>query len=297
MRRLIVGLLCVTVVAAGLIAQDKPAGDPEEPPVRLKKKAKAPTPPQEEPAKPADKDEPGKQPPPEEKRPKLEKIKPDDEPAGEPADQPDMDEQEVLNRVVKNARTAEERIANKETDERTRQIQRDILKDLDSLIDQTRQGQQQAGEQQDDQQQQDQKGQGQQQQQQQKGGMGSKSRRMPGQQASKGMGRRQGSQMARGGKQRGKGQGEAAHNGGGSMPEQGQTAQGQGGNGKQGGAGNGGSEELNKLADIYKDIWGSLPEGLRNEMNAYNREEFMMKYKDVLKQYYATVAEKGRRKD
>jgi hypothetical protein len=65
-----------------------------------------------------------------------------------------------------------------------------------------------------------------------------------------------------------------------------------------GGMGGGGkTEELNNLADVYKDIWGHLPESLRAEMNAYSREEFMAKYKDVLKQYYATIAEKGRRKD
>ncbi|MFL5245273.1 MAG: hypothetical protein ACJ8FY_24520, partial [Gemmataceae bacterium] len=52
-----------------------------------------------------------------------------------------------------------------------------------------------------------------------------------------------------------------------------------------------------KLADLYKDIWGHLPETLRAEMNAYaSREEFMAKYRDLLKQYYTTIAEKGQRK-
>ena len=52
-----------------------------------------------------------------------------------------------------------------------------------------------------------------------------------------------------------------------------------------------------KLADLYKDVWGHLPETLRAEMNAYaSREEFMAKYRDLLKQYYTTIAEKGQRK-
>ena len=53
---------------------------------------------------------------------------------------------------------------------------------------------------------------------------------------------------------------------------------------------------MSKIADLYKDIWGHLPETLRQEMNQYSREQFMPKYNDLLKQYYATIAEKGRQK-
>jgi hypothetical protein len=52
----------------------------------------------------------------------------------------------------------------------------------------------------------------------------------------------------------------------------------------------------NKIEELYKDVWGHLPESLRQEMNQYAREQFMPKYGDLLKQYYATIAEKGRRK-
>lgn len=62
------------------------------------------------------------------------------------------------------------------------------------------------------------------------------------------------------------------------------------------GAGRGANEDLNKIADLYKDVWGHLPESLRLEMDQYGREQFMAKYRDILKQYYGTVAEKGRRK-
>ena len=54
---------------------------------------------------------------------------------------------------------------------------------------------------------------------------------------------------------------------------------------------------MSKIADLYKDVWGHLPETLRQEMDQYSREQFMAKYADLLKQYYATIAEKGRRKD
>jgi hypothetical protein len=54
--------------------------------------------------------------------------------------------------------------------------------------------------------------------------------------------------------------------------------------------------EMSKIADLYKDIWGHLPETLRQEMDQYSREQFMSKYEELLKQYYATIAEKGRQK-
>ncbi len=49
-------------------------------------------------------------------------------------------------------------------------------------------------------------------------------------------------------------------------------------------------------ADRYKDIWGHLPDTLRQEIDQYSRDRFMPKYADLLKQYYATIAEKGSRK-
>jgi hypothetical protein len=55
-------------------------------------------------------------------------------------------------------------------------------------------------------------------------------------------------------------------------------------------------DEMSKIADLYKDVWGHLPETLRQEMDQYSRERFMPKYDELLKQYYATIAEKGKRK-
>ena len=49
------------------------------------------------------------------------------------------------------------------------------------------------------------------------------------------------------------------------------------------------------MAELYKEKWGHLPETLRLEMDAYSRERFMARYSDLLKQYYSTIAERGRR--
>jgi hypothetical protein len=292
-RRILAGLLVLTFAAVALVAQDRPAAGQDEPPVRLKKKDRPKAEPQE-PARPKEEAKPDKEPtkPPvgPDKKPKEEeRLKKGDEPPDMP-EEPEVDEEEVLNRALKNSRTAEERLANKEADERTRQVQRDVLKDLDSLIDlakQAQQNQDQQGEQQqaNGEQQQDKQQGGKPQQ--QKGAMGGKKGR--GKQVAQARGRRD-RRQARGGQQRQQG-------------EQGgdqQTAQQQGqGGGKSNTGGRGGmsSQEENHLADVYKDVWGHMPEGLRNAMNAYSREEFMAKYKDQLKQYYATIAEKGRRKD
>jgi hypothetical protein len=56
--------------------------------------------------------------------------------------------------------------------------------------------------------------------------------------------------------------------------------------------------ELGRLAEVYKDTWGHLPETLRQEMDLYYREQFMPRYSDLLKQYYASLAErKGRTRE
>jgi hypothetical protein len=46
-----------------------------------------------------------------------------------------------------------------------------------------------------------------------------------------------------------------------------------------------------KLADLYKDVWGHLPDRLRQEMDLYYREKFMPRYTELLRQYYAALAE------
>ena len=50
-----------------------------------------------------------------------------------------------------------------------------------------------------------------------------------------------------------------------------------------------------KLADLYKDVWGTLPDRLRQEMDLYYREQFMPRYSDLLRQYYAALAEQRKK--
>jgi hypothetical protein len=230
---------------------DDPAKDKEEPPVRLKKKVKPDQPPaaekkQESP--PRKIEEPAKKP-------------------GEGKDEPEVDPKELeekikelMDRVGKNMREADDRLARKDTGDATQQVERDIVKDLDELIEQTKRQQQQ-----------------QQQQQSQSQGGGSQSAEQQ---------RQQRRQQARATRQRRRqmGQRQNAMN----QPDQQTGNNAQGGNGTRG--------EMSKIADLYKDIWGHLPETMRQEMNQYSREQFMAKYHELLKQYYSTIAEKGRRK-
>jgi hypothetical protein len=154
-------------------------------------------------------------------------------------------------------------------------VQRDILKDLDSLIEQSqRSSDQQSGEAQQQQQNGEQKNQAQ---------RGQKAGQRK--QQAKGRSRRRDQQSAQGNQPRP-----------GNQPDNG-AQPGPGGNDAKGGTGKTTGKEADRLADLYKDIWGHLPETMRAEMNAYaSREEFMSKYKDQLKQYYSTIAEKGRKK-
>jgi hypothetical protein len=49
------------------------------------------------------------------------------------------------------------------------------------------------------------------------------------------------------------------------------------------------------LSSLFKQTWGHLPETLRQDIDQYSREQFMTKYSELIKRYYATIAEKGHR--
>ena len=56
-------------------------------------------------------------------------------------------------------------------------------------------------------------------------------------------------------------------------------------------------DKLNPSADVFKEAWGHLPETLRAELNAYGvPNQFMDRYDEMIRKYYARVAEKGARK-
>jgi hypothetical protein len=52
-------------------------------------------------------------------------------------------------------------------------------------------------------------------------------------------------------------------------------------------------EQLGK-SDEQKDVWGHLSAMLRQEMSQYAKEHFLEKYRDLLEQYYATIAAQSR---
>ncbi|HEV3237650.1 MAG TPA: hypothetical protein VGZ25_11720 [Gemmataceae bacterium] len=264
--------IVIAVVSAGvflgaLCRGDEPVPDGKEPPVRLKKKNKPGSETLEKPKL----DEGPLSPKEENKKldpPRLQDPKEEPEPA---ADEAEVDQQEMLNRIAKNVRSAENRLANRELGEDTKQVQRDILDDLDRLIDQDQNANSNSS--------------------------SSSSDSSPS--ASKSDKKSQSKQMAQGRKRRGKNQSgqQMASNQPGQKP---QSKSGQQPGGKPNdlrGGKNDPEGGPDKLADLYKDVWGHLPETLRAEMNAYaSREEFMAKYRDLLKQYYTTIAEKGQRK-
>jgi hypothetical protein len=298
MSRRICAVLLIALVAWVSGGSAAPEPEADEPPVRLKKK------------KPAGGkvDEKGPQKT-EDKKPARPGEKAGDEPMStEPV--PEVDEEEVLQRVAKNLKTVEQRLARKELGDATRQVQEDILKDLDALL---KLGQQQSPPDAS----QDQGGKGGQNNQpqdgqpnggqQEKGGAsgkqsgekpspapGSRSRQRGGRQMTRG--RRQGRQTA--GSQGGK-QPSGKQSTGGSDPGKGAGQEKPGGDSARGGGGSKSKEALpNRAADLYKDIWGHLPESMRAEMNAYfNDRQFMAKYDDLIKKYYRTIAEKGRSRE
>jgi hypothetical protein len=171
----------------------------------------------------------------------------------------ELDQQihELMKRVSTNLHTAEERITRSDLGSGTQDIQRDVVKDLDQLIVQARRQQQQ-------------------QQQQPSNSRASSSsqqslqtRRNP---------RRQNQAAQNGRLPRGAGEQQTRNN-------------------NSNGGPNSNRGDKNKISDLYKDVWGHLPEALRQEVDQYSREQFMAKYNELLKQYYSTIAEKGRRKE
>jgi hypothetical protein len=264
MRRTLVGLLlCGFAVCLSAAFADPPA-DPPEPPVRLKRKAKPPVepPPAEKKADaaPAKKDEPPrKEDPPKVGEPAK---KPEPRKDGEPEGGADAsaarlaeEAHETMARVTRNMQTSEDRLGKRDPGDATQQVQRDIVQDLDKLIELNKQRQQQ-------------------QQQQQSSSSSSQQQR---QQAR--MRRNQRNQQVN------------------QRPQPQPQPQEQQANNSQMGGGRSGKDDKSSIADLYKDIWGHLPETMRLEMDQYARERFMPRYSELLKQYYTTIAEKGRRKE
>jgi hypothetical protein len=48
-------------------------------------------------------------------------------------------------------------------------------------------------------------------------------------------------------------------------------------------------------ADLLGEVWGTLPEQLRQQIQSPLQEEFLPRYERVIKQYYKRLAEEQRR--
>ena len=261
MWRMVLSLPIAVLLGAFAFAQDVPP-EKGEPPLRLQKKTK---PNAGDAAKPPAADE---------KKPELpKKAEPKDDP--EPPVEAATDEKETLERIARNVGKVEERLGKKDVGDATQQIQKDILKDIDSLIQLSQQQQQNQQQSENDPSQpmsgQPMPGAG------QKGSGPQSGQHRPG---AKRTSRR--NQMVR-----------SRRPGQGTQPQE-QSAQ----TGDQPGGGGPklSKDEANKIADVFKDVWGHLPESMRAEMDAYSREQFMFKYKPLIEQYYSAISEKSRRK-
>jgi hypothetical protein len=286
-RRLLPMLLAVLMVVVSFGSAQQP-GEPGDGPLRLKKKKRAgdvPAPKEpgkEEEGKPKEKAPPGK-----------EKAKEEDD-LPEPEDgRPDTEEDEkvVLERIGKNMRGVEEKLGNRELGDPTRQQMRDVIRDLDSLIKKQQQSQNNEDQQGGGGSQQQDKDKSSEKQQQSRSKQGSSSQRSSSRSKQRQQRRQRGQRSGR--DRSGSGQPKSQPGG-----EQSQPKPQAGNSGSNPGAGSKSPENKKDMnADLYKDVWGHLPESLRAGMNAYsNPAPFMPRYDDLIKKYYRTIAEQGRKK-
>ena len=213
------------------------------------------------------------------------------EPGQGPAGRDDSERlRKIVERLHKNMDKSEEQLNKKDPGEDTRKIQLDIIKDLDELIEQQSKAD--------------------------SGGGGATSISS----ASKGASNGNRSSAANSGsrtKKKGQGRKDNTGNtagkndpdklGNGEEKEKGksgnQAAKSEPGKEGKGGDGMGGKpnaedkKDKNTIADLFKDVWGHLPQKERQEMDAYARERFLRKYEEILRQYYRTISEQDRRRD
>lgn len=193
--------------------------------------------------------------------------RPEGQPPAEPEPQPMRSEaslEETLARLTRNLEKTDERLQQKDVSAKTRNIQIEIVLDFDTLIEQMLNQQQQ-----------------QQQQQKKDASAKQESKSQPEPLAKKDAGKQpQFGEKPQQGKQSQQGE----------QPREEQASN------ERGGYSPRTAEEQKKLAALYKDVWGHLPDTVRQQMDAYGREQFMPKYSELLKQYYSTLSEKGRQK-
>jgi hypothetical protein len=254
-----------------------------------------------------------------EKKPDPKKVEPEKElkPEKKPEDATpkppavgDDEEAKILERLKNNSRNAEERLGKPDTGDETRKLQDEVLKDIEELIKRLKNPPPPQQSQDQNQDQNSQSGGG--------GGSssGSSGGGSQGQQRASGLSREQRRQMREQRRQQqAKNGGQGRQPMGGQQPQGGQGRQPMGGNqqanagqggqdnktggntaGTQGGGGGRDPKGVNPTAEMYKDVWGHLPDKMRQEMDSYFKEKFMPKYNDLLKQYYSNIAEQNKKK-
>jgi hypothetical protein len=218
-------------------------------------------------------------------------IRPDGSRDPVPAAGPKEKPAEVVDRIIKNSKDVGEKLAKTDTGTETRGTQKTILKDIDSLIDQQENPPPDSDMNMDKDKKDmnkddmpkdgmDPKG-----GQQQKGGNQQSNGRKPRQ----GGGQPKGGQqpMAGGQKQDG-GMGQRSP-----MPMGGKEKDMGGTAGANAGVpmGKAAAKPALPIDDsVVKEVWGHLPDKLRQQVSQYYKEEFMPKYSDLLKRYYSSLA-------
>jgi hypothetical protein len=243
------GLLALVLALAGRAPAEDPILDDTEPPVRLKKKIRPDTdagpdkktfrPDKEARIKKGD-DKEGKKDPDkddEAKKPILKRP-----------DQSEAERKKLVQRVLKNMRQAEERLAKNDPGRGTRDIQGDIVKDLATLIEEVKRNPPPQG--------------------------GSQSQRMRQQRPNQ---RNAGKPQKNQGNNSGKGRNNSG---------QASSKANRGGRG-----GNASDRRDNKLADLYKDVWGHLLETKREEGEAAARGRPIPEYELLQLEYLRSLSE------
>jgi len=219
---------------------------------------------------------------------------------------PDDKTKELLGRVAKNMGTSEDRLKNRDPGKTTQEIQDQIVKDLDELI---KKSQEQNEKDCNCQQSSSQSSSG------TTSSQGSKSQarrraQKNGNQPKQESGQQNASAKKDGQEKKDQAASDkkdaSAKKDGQGKKDQGTAANKKDGKDKQGkdasasassGGGDSSAKKKNTVADLFRDVWGHLPENKRQEMDAYSRERFMPRYDELLRQYYRTLSEQSRRKD
>jgi hypothetical protein len=231
------------------------AGQTPEPPDRLEKQPRLPAH-----HKDADKDMP---------KPVKSDSKPADEDQGGKAEAAAKEVATLRDQIAREMQDADEKLKNRDTGDATRRLQEDALHNIDKLIDFARNPPPRS------------------QQQPTAGNL----RQQSGQQQQS-----QSSQVRRERREARRRQMEQQARESGRQPATG-TPSANGPSGRPGQPGSSGARsdrQPDQLADVVKDIWGHLPESMRQEVDHYYRDRFMPRYRDLVQEYYMRLAERDR---